>query len=178
MLLTVAGIILGLAFAGFITVELYIALQGDASIEIFTGERTRAKAALREEGRLSFDVKVPFKNSGKQEGTILDAYLRVYLPQEQYDGLRLRGKANLEGALRDDDYFEALLVPAGSAGNLVARFEACPRGTLSMEEALGGAPDIDVALFCECRGRGELYTLKRYFTLEAAELKALAGEKG
>ena len=173
-MLIFAGIVIGLIIAGLIVVELYIALQGDAVIEFATAARTEATLEKREAERLYFAVKVPFKNTGRQEGTILDAYLRIYLPQEQYDGLRLRGKVNLEGVLRDDDYFEALLVPAGSSNSLLLRFEASPKAGLSLEEALGGAPDIDIALYADCRGRRELYTIKRYLTLSAVELKALA----
>ena len=40
--------------------------------------------------------------------------MRIYLPQEQYSDVLLRGKVNREGYLREDDYFEAMLVPAGT----------------------------------------------------------------
>ena len=33
--------------------------------------------------------------------------------------------------------------------------------------------DVDVALFADCRGRRELYTVKEYFTLTADEMRAL-----
>ena len=36
--------------------------------------------------------------------------VRPQLPYEQYDGIEARGKAELDGAKREDDYFEAVLI--------------------------------------------------------------------
>lgn len=173
MLCTIIGILIALALLGVLTVAVYIALQGDAEMRLLVKQRTAAVKAAERDGRVDFQLEVPFDNIGKQEGTILDAYMRIYLPQEQYDDVLLRGKVNLEGVPRDDDYFEALLVPAGTGKNFVLRFEAYARNGKSIQEALAAVPDVDVALFADCRGRRELYTVKEYFTLTAGELRAL-----
>jgi hypothetical protein len=138
-----------------------------------TKERTQATKVSAEQERLDFQLELPFDNIGKQEGTILDAYMRIYLPQEQYADVLLRGKVNLADVPREDDYFEAVLVPAGTKRSFALRFEAYARNGKSLAEALGNAPDVDVALFADCRGRRELYTVKEYFTLTAEELRAL-----
>lgn len=173
MLCTIIGILIALALLGALAVAGYIAVQGDAELRLLTKQRTAAVKVKEREGRVDFQIDVPFDNVGKQEGTILDAYMRIYLPQEQYDDVLLRGKVNLEGVLRGDDYFEALLVPAGTGRKLALRFEAYARKGKSIEEALANVPDVDVALFADCRGRRELYTIKEYFTLTAEELRAL-----
>lgn len=173
MLVTVIGILVGLVILGCAVVALYITVQGDAQMRLLTKQRTQAVKAAAEGERLDFQLEVPFDNVGKQEGTILDAYMRIYLPQEQYDDVLLRGKVNLEGVLRDDDYFEALLVPAGTGKKLVLRFEAYAKNGKNIVQALGSVPDVDVALFADCRGRRELYTVKEYFTLTAEEMRAL-----
>lgn len=173
MLCTIIGILIALALLGVLAVAVYIALQGDAEMRLLVKQRTAAVKAAERDGRVDFQLEVPFDNVGKQEGTILDAYMRIYLPQEQYDDVLLRGKVNLEGVLRDDDYFEALLVPAGTGKKLVLRFEAYARKGKSIQEALANIPDVDVALFADCRGRRELYTIKEYFTLTAEEMRAL-----
>lgn len=173
MLCTIIEILIALALLGVLVVALYIALQGDAEMRVLTQKRTAVVKVDEREGRVDFQLNVPFDNVGKQEGTILDAYMRIYLPQEQYDDVLLRGKVNLENVLRDDDYFEALLVPAGTGKNFVLRFEAYARNGKRIQEALAAVPDVDVALFADCRGRRELYTVKEYFTLTAEELRAL-----
>ena len=99
--------------------------------------------------------------------------MRIYLPLEQYSDVLLRGKVNREGYLREDDYFEAMLVPAGTGEKFVLRFEAYAKNGKSLEEAMENIPDVDVALFADCRGRRELYTVKEYFTLTADEMRAL-----
>ena len=53
------------------------------------------------------------------------------------------------------------------------RFEAYAKNGKTIKEALGNVPDVDVALFADCRGRRELYTVKEYFTLTAEEMRAL-----
>lgn len=173
MFMTIIGVLVALVIVGCAVVALYIAVQGDAEMRLLTKKRTEAVKVSEAGDRLDFELKVPFDNIGKQEGTILDTYMRIYLPQEQYDDVLLRGKVNLEGVLRDDDYFEALLVPDGTGKNLVLRFEAYARKGKSLKEALGNVPDVDVALFADCRGRRELYTVKEYFTLTAEEMRAM-----
>lgn len=173
MLHMIITALVALVILGIVVVGLYIKLQGDAAMRLLTKKRSEAALDKAEGERLDFSLTLPFDNIGKQEGTILDAYMRIYLPQEQYDDVLLRGKVNLEGVLRDDDYFEALLVPAGTGKNFVLRFEAYARNGKSIAEAVGNMPDVDVALFADCRGRRELYTIKEYFTLTAKELHEL-----
>ncbi len=173
MILFLIKLILGLAILGVLVVAVYIARQGDAKIELKTAERTKAEKNTEKEGRIDFSVDIPYVNSGTQEGTILDAYMRIYLPEEQYDGVLLRGKVNLKDVLRGDDYFEAVLVPAGTGKTMVLRFEAYARNGQNIKEALSAMPDVDVALFADCRGRGKLYTVKEIFTLSAIEMRAI-----
>ena len=173
MLITIIGILVALVILGCAVVALYITMQGDAEMRLLTKKRTEAVKVSEQGERVDFELEVAFDNIGKQEGTILDAYMRIYLPQEQYDDVLLRGKVNLEGVLRDDDYFEALLVPAGTGKKLVLRFEAYAKNGKTLKGALGNVPDVDVALFAECRGRRELYTVKEYFTLTAEETRVL-----
>ena len=161
MLMTIVGVLVGLLILGVIIVGVYISMQGDAVMRLLVKQR------------IDFSLEVPFDNVGKQEGTILDAYMRIYLPQEQYSDVLLRGKVNREGYLREDDYFEAMLVPAGTGEKFVLRFEAYAKNGKSLEEAMENIPDVDVALFADCRGRRELYTVKEYFTLTADEMRAL-----
>ena len=148
MLMTIVGVLVGLLILGVIIVGVYISIQGDAVMRLLVKQRTKA---------------------------VLDKVYadRIDLPQEQYSDVLLRGKVNREGYLREDDYFEAMLVPAGTGEKFVLRFEAYAKNGKSLEEAMENIPDVDVALFADCRGRRELYTVKEYFTLTADEMRAL-----
>lgn len=173
MIFLIIKILVALMILGAVVVGLYIAHQGDALMRFKVKERTEAVLDEADNKTACFSVEVPFDNIGKQEGTIIDAYMRIYLPQEQYNDVLLRGKVNLKNVLREDDYFEALLVPAGTANTLVLRFEAYAKNGKTIKEAMADIPDVDVALFADCRGRGALYTKKEIFTLTAVEMRKL-----
>lgn len=173
MLTCILEVILAIIVLAFVVVGVFIMMRGDAEMNFYSKKRTEAVKVSEEGERLDFNVEIPYDNTGKQEGTIIDTYMRIYLPQEQYNDVLLRGKVNLKGAMREDDYFEALLVPEGTGNTLVLRFEAYARNGKSLKEAMSNIPDVDVALFVDCRGRRELYTKKEIFTLTAAEMRAL-----
>ncbi|MCQ2381650.1 MAG: hypothetical protein MJ032_04840 [Acidaminococcaceae bacterium] len=145
---------------------------GDAKLQLETDKHSNIK--LLEDNSphknlmREFEITIPYKNMGSQELTILDAWTRVYLPDEQYDKLHISAKVNDSNKLRDDDYFEAMLVPAGKGGVLVLRFTAILRNcdtNSSIDQALINCPEFDVAIYCECRGRKEVYINKQIFSL-------------
>lgn len=173
MLTCILEVILAIIVLAFVVVGVFIMMRGDAEMNFYSKKRTEAVKVSEEGERIDFNVEIPYDNTGKQEGTIIDTYMRIYLPQEQYNDVLLRGKVNLKGVMREDDYFEALLVPEGTGNTLVLRFEAYARNGKSLKEAMSNIPDVDVALFVDCRGRRELYTKKEIFTLTAAEMRAL-----
>ena len=141
MLMTIVGVLVGLLILGVIIVGVYISIQGDAVMRLLVKQRTKAVLDKVYADRIDFSLEVPFDNVGKQEGTILDAYMRIYLPQEQYSDVLLRGKVNREGYLREDDYFEAMLVPAGTGGcRLYARRSGFRRAGISGRSAVRRAP--------------------------------------
>ena len=116
-----------------------------------------------------FEIRVPYKNIGTQELTILDTWSRIYLPDEQYDKLHISARVNDSARLRNDDYFEAMLVPAKKGGELVLRFTAiarnCTTGT-DVQKLMQDCPEFDVAVYAECRGRKEVYIDKEIFTVK------------
>ena len=159
-----------LAFVGFKLIEAH---HGDANVQMDVKGKTEAVKVAEYDDRVDFEVRVPYTNLGKEEGVILDAYMRIFLPQEQYSDVLLRGKVNHERFLRDDDYFEAMLTPAGKKEYLILRMEAYAKNGKTIAEALGNIPDVDVAIFLECRGRCDLITKKAFITLTQEEMHAL-----
>ena len=173
MILFFIKIIVALFVLGCLVVAAYIAVQGDAELNFAKEKRTKAVLTNISTQRLDFAVELPYTNIGKEEGTILDAYLRIYLPQEQYGEVLLRGKVNLKDVPREDDYFEAVLVPANTGKTMVLNFEAYAKHGKNIKDAVAAIPDVDVALFVDCRGRRDLYTKKILITLSADEMRQL-----
>jgi len=172
-MLCVLEALVALIILGIIVVYVYINMLGDAEIMLETAKRTKSAKVSEDGKRLDFEVELPYRNVGKQEGIILDTYMRIYLPQEQYNDVLLRGKVNLKDVKREDDYFEAVLVPSGKGNTLLLRFEAYAKNGKSIAEAMKGIPDVDVALYADCRGRGPLFTIKEFLTLSAEEMRLL-----
>ena len=146
----------------------------DKLLVFYKDKRTQAKLLSKTDEKIEFSVDVPYANQSRDEGIFLDAFVRIYLPDEQYNGALLRGRVNHPDAPRTDDYFEARLVPPGEKGHLTVTFEATPRnGKKSAEEAIHGMPDVEVALYVERRGRMALFHNKENIVLTKEELQNL-----
>lgn len=172
-MLFIIEIIAGLFLLGVVAVAVFIMMQPKHRFVFDVKNRTKAELTDKTDNKLCFSVDVPFTNEGGDEGLVLDAFMRIYLPQEQYDKALVRGKINLKDVPRDDDYFEALVMPKGEHKTMTAKFEVTPMHGATLKEALEGLPDFDVAMFWECRGRKNLYTVKKFITISADEIKAL-----
>ena len=164
-MLLIIEIIAGLILLGVVAVAVFIAMQPKHKFVFDVANRTKAELAAKTDDKLCFNVDVPFTNEGGDEG--------LYLPQEQYDKALVRGKINLKDVPRDDDYFEAMVMPKGEHKTMTVKFELTPMHGATLAEAVNGLPDFDVALFWECRGRENLYTVKKFITISADEVKAL-----
>ena len=172
-MLFIIEIIAGLFLLGVVVVAVFIMMQPKHRFVFDVKNRTKAELTDKTDNKLCFSVDVPFTNEGGDEGLVLDAFMRIYLPQEQYDKALVRGKINLKDVPRDDDYFEALVMPKGEHKTMTAKFEVTPMHGATLKEAVEGLPDFDVALFWECRGRENLYTVKKFITISADEVKSL-----
>ena len=140
----------------------------------FIDKRTQAKLLSKTDDKIEFSIDVPYENQSRDEGIFLDAFVRIYLPDEQYNGALLRGRVNHPSAPRTDDYFEARLVPPGEKDHLTVTFEVTPRnGKRTAEEALLGIPDVEFALYVERRGRMELFHNKENILLTREELQKM-----
>ena len=172
-MLFIIEIIAGLFLLGVVAVAVFIMMQPKHRFVFDVKNRTKAELTDKTDNKLCFSVDVPFTNEGGDEGLVLDAFMRIYLPQEQYDKALVRGKINLKDVPRDDDYFEAVVMPKGGNTTMTAKFELTPMHGANLKEAVNGLPDFDVAMFWECRGRENLYTVKKFITISADEVKAL-----
>lgn len=162
-------IIVALVVLAAIVIKLYVWYKGKEEMYFEVNQRTKARLVNKTEDKLEFEIELPIHNEGKEEGIILDAFIRVYLPQEQYADARLRGRVNLKDAPRRDDYFEAMLLGPQERKIMVVKFDLEPEQGVTLDKAISGMPEVDVALFLDCRGRTALYTIKKIITLHKEE---------
>lgn len=171
--MAIVGIIIVLIIIGALAFCAFINKQGREEVVFYVDKRTPVKLIQATPELIKFELDIPFANVGQEEGIIMDAYVRPYVCVEQYDGALLRGKVNLKDKPREDDYFEAMLVPANTKDVLTLKFELTPLNAKDAQDATAGMPDIDVALYVEERGRTELYRDKKIITLTKEEFQSL-----
>ncbi len=174
MITILCGILLLIA-AGALLFFLLITVQGNSRLVVRLADRTPFAVDARTEKSLTVSSVVAFENTGRQHGTIVDCLVRPQLPFEQYDGVEVRAKAELAEAPREDDYFEATLVPPGEtvAVRLVVTLTA--RRGLDIDEALSRMVDLPLDIIYTELSRRPWRLRKVRLVLTAEEIAKLAG---
>lgn len=171
--------IIGLAVLGFIVVKLYFSAVGLEKVIVCGANHTPFEVEEQTEDSILVSTKVEFVNEGKQCATIMDALVRPQLPYEQYDGIDARGKAELEGCPREDDYFEAVLLQrkgdTSDRLNILMKVRLTARKGMKLKEALVHMVDLPLELIWMETGRLPWRYRKICVELPAAELAKLAG---
>lgn len=171
----ISNIIVIIILLPLLAKELVFAYFGREEIVPDMDEMTDFSVVERTDERLVIAATLPVRNEGKQCGTIMDAMLRVQLPYEQYDGAFVRGKVELEGAPRDDDYFEAVLIQKKECVNLVLKLSIEPRGERTLADAIAHLVDFRADLIYQETGRTPVHYEKAIIMMGADEIAALAG---
>ena len=175
--MTVLYAIIGLIVLAVVFVQLYLAVVGKENVQVNTSAAWELEEKSAE--RLVLKKKLVFANEGKQCATIMDAIVRSQLPYEQYDGVEVRGKAELEGAPREDDYFEAVLVQKKGENpdklDIWAKVALSPRKGMSLEEALSHMVDMAVDFIWQETGRNPWCYKKVRLEITAGEIAKMAG---
>lgn len=175
--MTVLYAILSLVALAVVFVWLYLAVSGLEKVTVHTGAAWELES--KDEEKIVLKKKLVFANEGKQCATIMDAMVRSQLPYEQYDGIEVRGKAELEGAPREDDYFEAVLIQkkgeAPDSLDIWAKVALYPRKGMSLAEALSHMVDMAVDFIWQETGRTPCRYKKVRLELAASDICKLAG---
>ena len=83
-MLFILKVIAALILLAVVVIGIYISLQGKEEMFFEVTQRTKAILIKRSEKKLEFEVELPMYYNDKEEGDILDAFSRVYLPKEPY----------------------------------------------------------------------------------------------
>ncbi len=184
--MTVLYALLGIFLLCVIGVRIFFSIEGKEKVVPRVADRTPFEVEKRTEDSITFSTKVEFSNVGKQYATIMDAIVRPQLPFEQYDGVDARGKAELEGAPREDDYFEAVLIARKGAPKtkdgkdqdhifIFVKVTLTPRKGMSLDEALSHMVDLPLDVIYMETGRNPWKYSKFRVILKAEEISKLTG---
>ncbi len=165
-----------LVIAGLIAVAiwLYIANQGDAEFEFQVNQATAFEVVDSNETAITLKCKVPFVNKGTQDGTMMDCYTRHLLPYEQYDGVIVNSRLELESAPRSDGYFEAIIIPKKTGQTIVITVQLTARHG-DIRQALAQMVDMPIDIVYQVVARSDWYITKTRLVMKAADVVRAAG---
>lgn len=164
-----------LAVLACVAVWLYIVHQGDAVFEFIVDQCSPLKIEKQTVGELVFSFKVPYVNKGSQEGIILDAFSRHYLPQEQFDKVAVSSWLMEEKTPREDCYWESLIVPVGKGGAVVIKVSLVAKNG-NIKATLMDMVDMPVDIFYQIVARSPWYIHKNRVVLTADQIGRLVQE--
>jgi len=90
-------------------------------------------------------------------------------------GALVRGKVELVGAPREDDYFEAMVIQKDEQIDLVLKLSIEGRKGNTLEEAIAHMPDFRMDFIYQETGRIPAHYSKQILKITGAEIAALAG---
>ena len=174
MLIPAVAAIFLVAFA-FLIFRLFFSLEKNSKVIVRTEKRTPFALESMTDTDAVLYCSVPFENLGGQYGTLVDCVVRPQLPFEQYDGIDARGKAEVEGKPREDDYFEATLVDSHNTLNLLIKVRLTARKGMDVKTALSRMVDLPLDFIYTELSRNPWQLKKFRVVLTAEEIAALTG---
>jgi len=173
VLIAIAGVLV----ACTVIVKLFFWKEGNPKVIVCEKERTPFKLDAVTEKSISVSTMVEFRNVGTQCATIMDCIVRTLLPYEQYDGVKAEGRAEREGAPREDDYFESVLIQKQESIFIHARVILTARKGMDIRTALTHMVDLPMDIVYTELGRRPWAIHKARIVLTADEIAKLAGIK-
>ena len=167
--------LIGIVIVLVLLVKLFLLREGDAIIDVRTDAHTPFIVDELTKDSVTVSTKVEFANIGTQCGTIMDCYVRSLLPYEQFDGVKVEAKAELDGAVREDDYFEAVLIQRKESINVWVKIKITARKTADIKEALVDMVDLPVDLVYQYAARKPWAITKKRIVLKAEDIAKLVG---
>lgn len=164
-----------LAFLGllFLALALYIWKQGDADFIFDTDQRSPLVLEQETADQMVFTFSVPFRNRGSQQGTLMDVFVRPWMPKEQFSAAELTTKVTVASCPRSDGYWEATLFPNEKLENDVAvitlRFDAVDG---DIRRAMAQIVDLPLNIIYQVVARAEWYLSKTMLELPMEEFHA------
>ena len=150
--------------------------QGNENVKLLVKRRSQLRLEDREFNQVTLALDIPFVNTGKQYGTIMDLFPRHLLPQEQFDDVKIESwSTHVERGERHDGYFESWIVKPGKGGTVRLRLILTGKSG-NIERDLANIPDFNIDMYYQVVGRTDYRITKDRIRLTHDEImKALQG---
>ncbi len=163
-----------LAFLGLVmlAVALFIWKQGDADFYFDVPNRSKLVLESETNDKMTFSFRLPFRNRGSQQGTMMDLFARPWLPCEQFSAAELTTQVTSALSPRNDGYWESALFPMEKIDRDVAivrlRFDAKGR---DIRQAMEHMVDLPLNVVYQVIGRSDWYMAKVLLELPIEEFQ-------
>ena len=158
LILKIIGICIFLVCLGFLAYWGMALLKGDCSLRMLKGKMTPLKVEDMDRESVVLSFTIPIVNTGRQIGTIMDAFVRTYLPFEQYDKASVTATLTAADTPRDDGYWQAFIMEIkGKSGNILRDME--------------DFPDMPMDIIYQVVARSDYYYAKTRVTLTSEDLR-------
>ncbi len=171
---TLINVLVGCLFLvalGYLAFQLFAKWQGDEQIVL----QVRHKKVSFKVEEISFNqvtlyADVPFQNVGRQNGTVMDVFPRVLLPQEQFDEVHVAAWTTNANKERHDGYWEAVIIPSKKGGIIRLRvILTAKHGNIRVDAK--NFPDMPIDIVYQVVGRSDWYLTKGRVILTAQEVE-------
>lgn len=169
MIINAVMLIIGCIAVGYLLFHIFSWYQGDAIFYIEAKKRTPFQIKQSNRQSITVEAIVPFKNIGKQPGTIMDFYPRILLPQEQFNRCYVCARLTNVAKPREDSYWESTIFYPKQKNKIKVIITLSSK-TGSIQEDIQQFPDMPIDLVYQAVGRNEWYIHKARITLRSAEL--------
>ena len=155
---------------GFIAYWAVAVIKGDCVLKMLKSKRTPVHVESMDMKTVTLSYTIPIKNVGKQLGTIMDAFVRVYLPFEQYDEATVTAHLTDFDVPRHDDYWQAFILEPGKTKKFLITLEIKSK-TGSILHDLDSFPEMGMDVIYQVVARSDYYYAKTRVVMTREELR-------
>lgn len=170
LLLKIAAVIVLIICLGFIAYWAVAVIKGDCVLRMLKSKRTPLHVESMDRKHVTLSFTIPIKNVGKQLGTIMDAFIRIYLPFEQYDNARVTGHLTDFDVPRDDDYWQAFILEPGKEKKFLITLDIDGKGQSILQD-LETFPEFGMDIIYQVVARSDYYYAKTRIVITREELQ-------
>lgn len=170
LIVKILAVIVLIICLGFIAYWAVAVIKGDAVFRMEKSKKTPLKVVSMDMHHVRLQYTIPIKNVGKQLGTIMDAFVRIYLPFEQYDKARVTGHLTDFDVPRDDDYWQAFILDPGKEKRFLITLDIEGKGASILHD-LEDFPEFGMDIIYQIVARSDYYYAKTRIVIPKEELE-------
>ena len=170
LVFNVLAVIVLIICLGFIAYWAVAVIKGDCVLRMQKAKQSPLTVVSMDRRHVTLSFTIPIRNVGKQLGTIMDAFVRVYLPFEQYDQARVTGHLTDFDVPRDDDYWQAFIVDPGKEKEFLITLDIEGKGDSILRD-LETLPEFGLDIIYQVVARSDYYYAKTRILITREEVQ-------